>query len=118
MDKETKNNCNGYEAMYTFLSDDDFKKHLQVCESCAREHNRMQKVSSLIQEAKPYIKEKKRQARVLMSAAAFFVAVFATLSVPMCMVGVDVYDNFVAQSTPDIQELGLPVDEYGFLYVD
>ena len=51
-------------------------------------------------------------------AAAFFVAVFATLSVPLCMVGIDAYDNLVAQNTMDVQELGLPVDEYGFLYIE
>ena len=50
--------------------------------------------------------------------AAFFVAVFATLSVPLCMVGIDAYDNLVAQNTMDVQELGLPVDEYGFLYIE
>lgn len=118
MDKENKNNCNGYEAMFTFLNEEDFKAHLCVCEECAKEHARMQKVSDLIQEAKPYIKEKKKQARILVTAAAFFVAVFATLSVPLCMVGVDVYDNLVAQNTYDVQELGLPVDEYGLLYIE
>lgn len=118
MDNENKNNCNGYEAMYTFLNEEDFNSHLEVCEECAKEHARMQKVSGLIQEAKPYIKEKKKQVKVLVTAAAFFVAVFATLSVPLCMVGVDVYDNMVAQNTMDVSELGLPVDEYGFLYVE
>ena len=86
MDEQNTKQCNGYEAMYTFLNDD--------------------------------IKEKRKTTRVLVSAAAFFVAVFATLSVPLCMVGIDAYDNLVAQNTMDVQELGLPVDEYGFLYIE
>ena len=60
--KENKTtNCNGYEAMFTFLSEEDFQKHLETCEECAAEHAKMQRVSELIQEVKPYIKEKKKQ---------------------------------------------------------
>ena len=118
MKENNTTNCNGYEAMFTFLSDEDFQKHLETCEECAAEHAKMQRVSELIQEAKPYIKQKKKQWRVLATAAVFCAAVFATLSVPLCMVGVDVYDNVVAQNTYDAQELGLPVDEYGFLYIE
>ena len=118
MDKNEKQNCNGYEAMFTFLSDEDFNAHLEVCEECAKEHERMQKVSALIQEAKPYIKRKRKTARVLVIAAAFFMAVFTTLGVPLCMVGVDVYDNMVTQNAVDNQDMGLPVDEYGLLYIE
>lgn len=117
MDNEN-NKCNGYEAMYTFLNEEDFAKHLEVCEICSAEHKRMQRVSELIEEAKPYIKEKKKAKRVLVTAAAFFVAVFATMSVPLCMVGINVYDDLIAQNSSTAQELGLPVDEYGFLYVE
>lgn len=118
MDEQNTKQCNGYEAMYTFLNDEDFERHLKECPQCAKEHEKMQKVSDLIQEAKTYIKQKRKNTRVLVSAAAFFVAVFATLSVPLCMVGIDAYDNLVAQNTMDVQELGLPVDEYGFLYIE
>lgn len=117
-DEKKEKTCNGYEAMYTFLSEDDFNKHLEVCEACAKEHARMQRVSELIQEAKPYIKEKQKQNRILKSAAAFFVVAFATLSIPVYMAGANMYDNMVAQNTLTAQELGFPVDEYGLLYVE
>lgn len=118
MNENERKNCNGYEAMFTFLNEEDFKAHLEVCEECKKEHERMQKVSALIQEAKPYIKNKHRTARILVIAASFFLAVFATLGVPLCMVGVDVYDNMVSQNNMDIQDMGLPVDEYGLLYIE
>ena len=73
MNEENKKTCNGYEAMYTFLSDEDFSEHLKVCEECAKEHAKMQRVSDLIQEAKPYIKEKQKRRTILKSAAAVFV---------------------------------------------
>ena len=118
MNEENKKTCNGYEAMYTFLSEEAFNEHLKVCEECAKEHARMQRVSELIQEAKPYIKEKQKRRTILKSAAVFFVVAFATLSIPLCMTGVNVYDDLVAQNSLTAQELGLPVDEYGFLYVE
>lgn len=110
--------CNGYEAMFTFLSDEDFLAHIKECEDCAKEHARMQQVTALIKEAKPYIQRKKRNVRILVMAATFFTAVFATLSVPLCMVGVDVYDNYVTTKTVEVEEMGLPVDEYGLLYLE
>ena len=118
MNEENKKTCNGYEAMYTFLNDEDFSAHLEVCEECAKEHARMQRVSELIQEAKPYIKEKQKQGKILKTAAAVFVVAFTTLSIPLCMTGVNMYDNIVAQNTLTAQEMGFPVDEYGFLYVE
>ena len=52
----TEKKCNGYESMFLFLSEEDFNKHLEVCESCRLENEKMNKVSDLIQEAKPFIK--------------------------------------------------------------
>lgn len=119
MNNKKQKTCNGYEAMYTFLNEEEFQKHIQVCEECAREHAKMQRVSELIQEAKPYItQERQKKTRILRTAAAFFVIAFATLSFPAYMAGVDVYDNLVAQNTLTVQEMGLPVDEYGFLCLE
>ncbi len=118
MNKKQEKTCNGYEAMFTFLSEEDFQKHLRECESCSKEHEKMQKISALIQEAKPYIKEKQKQSKIVKSVAACFVIAFATLSIPIYMAGVNVYDNLVAQNALTAQELGLPVDEYGLLYVE
>lgn len=114
--KETK--CNGYEAMFTFLSDEDFTQHINDCEACAKEHAKMQKISELINEAKPYIKEKQRQKVLYKKVAAFFVIAFASLSFPLYMAGVNTYDNLVAINSLSVEEMGLPVDEYGFLYVE
>ncbi len=115
---ENKKICNGYEAMFTFLNETDFLEHLKVCDECASEHARMQRVSQLIREAKPYIREKQKSRNILKSAAAVFVIAFATLSVPLCMTGVSVYDDYVVQNTLTVEEMGMPVDEYGFLYVE
>ena len=113
--------CNGYESMFTFLNEEDFKKHLEVCEDCRNEHARMQKVSELIQEAKPFIKEQNRHKRILKTACAVLAVVCTTLSYPIFTVGYGAYQNtkmIEEQQMITADEMGLPVDEYGFLYIN
>ena len=84
MDKKQNNKiCNGYESNYMFLSDEDFQKHLEECESCRKEHERMQKVSDLLKEAKPYIKAKRKKNQILKAACALALLCFTSLSVPI-----------------------------------
>ena len=52
--------CSKYEAYFTFASEEDFQKHLEECEDCRKEHEKMQKISSLVQEVKPYYKKKRQ----------------------------------------------------------
>lgn len=113
--------CNGYESMYTFLSEEDFLKHLETCEECQQEHAMMQRVSELIQEAKPYIKQNKKRATLLKTACALFVVVFASLSLPIFTLGTHVYQDVIANNqlnSMTAEEMGLPVDEYGFIYIN
>ena len=119
MDKKQNNKiCNGYESNYMFLSDEDFQKHLEVCESCRKEHERMQKVSDLLKEAKPYIKAKRKKNQILKAACAFALLCFTSLSVPVMLNADKIYDDVIAMNSPTIEEMGLPVDEYGFLLVE
>ena len=113
-----KKTCNGYESAFTFMNDEDFKKHLEECEECRLEHEKMQHISELIQEAKPYfLKGKKRKKTILKAAcAAFVVFVMGGCYSMFMMTGC--YDEIVAQNTPSIEEMGLPVDECGFLLVN
>lgn len=113
--------CNGYESMFTFLNEEDFLKHLETCEECKAEHEKMLRVSELIQEAKPYIKHNNKRTKILKSACAAFVVVFATLSLPIFTFGTNIYENVTAsngQISLTAEEMGLPVDEYGFLYIN
>lgn len=109
--------CNGYESMFTFLSDEDFQRHLLACESCRTEHERMQKVSALIQEAKPYFNASKRKKSLLKAACASFV-VFCSMACFQIFVTTGLYDEVVYNNSPTIEEMGLPVDEYGFLMIN
>lgn len=112
MDKNKKN-CNGYESMFLFLGEEDFHNHLQECESCAIEHERMQRVSALIQEAKPYIKKEKAN-KIIKAACALFVIFFAGLMIPVFTATTDL----IAMNLSTAEELGLPVDEYGLILAE
>ena len=46
--------CKKYETLFTFGTNEEFAKHLEICEDCQEEHKKMQKTESLIKEVKPY----------------------------------------------------------------
>ena len=110
--------CNGYERMYTFLSEEDFFKHLEICDSCRQEHERMKKVSELVQEAKPYIKRKRKKLTRLKAACIASVLIFAGLSYPLYTVGSNMYVAYNQENILTAEEMGFPVDEYGFIYIN
>ena len=40
-----KEKCTKYEALFTFSDEKDFFKHLDECEDCRAEHEKMNKIS-------------------------------------------------------------------------
>ncbi len=112
-----KKNCNGYESMFTFLREEDFLSHLEECESCRLEHEKMNRVSELVTEAKPYLlKQEQRRKNHLKTACAVF-ALLVAGSFVQFFVNNNTNDK-LAMNSLSIEEMGLPVDEYGFLMVD
>jgi anti-sigma factor RsiW len=43
--------CNKYESLFVFSDEKALNEHLSVCAECAEEHEKMQKVSSLVKES-------------------------------------------------------------------
>ncbi len=119
MDKKEENKiCNGYESAFLFLNEEDFGKHLEWCAECKKEHAKMQRVSALIQEAKPFIIKNRKKNQLLKIACAISLVIFTSLSIPFLYNSDKIYDNIIAASSPSVEEMGLPVDEYGFLLVE
>lgn len=73
----------------------------------------MENISEILKEAKPlYIKRKKEQASVKYALCVMFTALLAG----SFTLGINVLNEQVAQTnyeTSIIEEMGLPVDEYG-----
>ena len=52
--------CNQYEPLFTFRSEEELIEHIQNCPECQKEHEKMQKVSELLQEVKPYYLKRRK----------------------------------------------------------
>ncbi len=107
--------CNGYESMFTFLSDEDFATHLEVCEACKSEHVRMENLSNLLLLAKPRFKKERKMTKVLATASLFFMI---AMSIPVCTYGIQELESHVIQNSMTAEDFGFPVDEYGLIYFE
>lgn len=113
-----KEKCTKFEAYFTFSDEETLLKHIENCPDCRAEYERMQKVSSLIQEAKPYFIEKRRNfAKVKMACAVFAMCLFAT-TFGIVNFNTDISDTIKYGSVLSAEDLGLPVDSYGLLMVE
>ena len=50
--------CDKYESLFIFADEETLNIHLQECEECRREHEKMHKVSALVKEAEPELKRR------------------------------------------------------------
>ena len=110
--------CSKYEGLFVFSDEKDFEKHLEECEDCRNEHSKLQKVSELIQEAKPYYIAKKNKLRKLRAVAAFLFIMFFSATFGVLYTDSDLADSLMYGDTLTAEDLGFPVDSYGLLMVD
>lgn len=113
-----ENKCIKYEGLFTFASDEEFQKHLEECNDCKLEHERMQKVSDLIQEVAPQLRAKQRDFARLKLACASFGIVFCLLTLGVINLNQDVHDMILYGQTMTVEDYGFPVDSYGLIMVD
>lgn len=113
-----KDKCTKYEALFTFRDEEELNEHIQECEDCRLEHEKMQKVSSLLQEVKPYFKERRKNLAKIKVACALFMLMFSGTTLGVINLNTDVSDTLKYGSTLSSEDLGLPVDSYGLIAVE
>ena len=113
-----KERCTKYEALFTFADEITLQEHLKVCEDCRKEQKEMDKVSELIKEVKPFLKKKKTSYHHLKVACILFALVIGGASVGVVGTNQDVMDYIKYGETLSAEDLGFPVDSYGFLLVE
>ncbi len=113
-----KDKCTKYEALFTFRSEDELLEHIQSCDDCKKEHEKMLKVSELIQEAKPYIREKRKNFAKVKVACALFMLMVSGTTLGVINFNTDVSDTLKYGTTLSSEDLGLPVDSYGLIYIE
>ena len=114
MDKK----CSKYEGLFVFSDEDTLKKHLQECEECRQEQQKMDRVSELIDEVKLYYRAKYKKKRPKFRiACAMFLLIFSSLTAGVVVNDEDMMDTLRYGETLSAEDLGFPVDSYGLLMV-
>ena len=114
MDKK----CRQYEGLFTFGDEERLMKHLETCEDCRKEHERMQKVSSLIAEVAPQLREKRRNTAKIKLACVSFAIIFFVATLGVINFNTDIHDTLMYGQTMTTEDYGLPVDSYGLIVVN
>ena len=114
MDKK----CSKYEGLFIFTDENTLNEHLQECEECRLEHEKMQKVSELIGEVKFYYKKKSRRVQKMKAICAMLFLMFFTATFGIISSDSDFADALMYGDTLTAEDLGFPVDSYGLLMVD
>ena len=78
----------------------------------------MEKVSELIKEVKPFYKKKKTEFNNLKVACILFALVIGGASIGVVGTNQDLMDYIQYGETLSAEDLGFPVDSYGFLLVE
>lgn len=112
------NKCSKYEGLFIFSDKETLEKHLEECSDCRAEHEKMQKVSSLISETKFYYKSKLMRARKLKAICALAMFMFFSATFGVVSNDGDLADALMYGDTLTAEDLGFPVDSYGLLMVD
>ena len=110
--------CSKYESLFIFGNDEDLNEHLESCQECRLEHQKMQQVALMMKEVKPFISRESFYRRHLSKIAACFI--FVSIG----FYGAAQYSTHTISSQDDlnlvkgnsiIAQMGLPADEYGLL---
>ena len=113
-----KDKCTKYEALFTFSDEATLMEHVHNCPDCQVEHEKMQKVSGLIQEAKPYFLECRRTVAKFKIACAICAMLLSGTTLGVINLNTDISDTIRYGTTLSAEDLGLPVDSYGLLLVE
>ena len=110
--------CNKLEELFVNGTEAELLSHIEVCETCRQEYERMKKVSGLIQEVKPHYLKKKQLIRKIQKIAAVFIFAVFTATTAAVYMNEDLSDTLMYGNTLTAEDYGFPVDSYGLLMVD
>ncbi len=112
------NKCSKYESLFVFSDKNTLQEHIKNCEVCREEHEKMQKVSNLLDEVKFYYKLKSKRIRKLRAVCALAFIMFFSAGFGVLSTDSDIADALMYGETLNAEDFGFPVDSYGLLVVD
>lgn len=108
--------CNKFEALFTFSDEKTLMEHIEHCADCRAEYEKMNNVSSLIQEVKPHYKTGRFRAVKVACLLFAFIIGGATFQIADMNYGIVDTIKYGQQFTAE--DLGFQTDDYGLLMVD
>lgn len=110
--------CSKYETLFIFSDEKTLLEHVETCEECKKEHDRMNKISELLQEVKPELQiRRKKHAQLKIACAAFAILLSGTV-LGVINLNQDISDTLRYGQTLSVEDYGFPVDSYGLIMVD
>lgn len=114
-----KDKCKKFESLFIFSDDESLKNHAKECEDCKFELEKFDKISGLIQEARPlYFKEISRKKAHFKTACAIFLLVLTGTTFSLLNTNNNLVDTIKYGQTLSAEDYGFPVDSYGLIMVD
>ncbi len=113
-----ENKCSKYEGLFVFSDEETLNSHINECEECKKEQEKMDRVSELIGEVKFYYRAKNKKLKRLKAVCALFFLIFFSATFGIFSYDSDLTDALMYGNTLSAEELGFPVDSYGLLMVD
>ncbi len=110
--------CSKYEGLFVFSDEETLNSHLNECEECRLEQEKMDKVSDLIDEVKFYYYAKRKKKTFLKIACAVLLLIFTTVSYGVYENYDNMLDTLQYGESLSAEDLGFPVDSYGLITVD
>ena len=113
-----ENKCSKYEGLFVFSDEETLLKHIEECDDCRLEHEKMQKVSNLISETKFHYWQKSRKIRKVKAVCVALCLIMFSAGLGVTTNDSDFVDALMYGDTLTAEDLGFPVDSYGLLMVD
>ncbi|MCQ2738974.1 MAG: hypothetical protein MJ237_01965 [bacterium] len=112
------NKCTKYEGLFVFSDNETLMEHINSCEECKSEHEKMEKVSDLISEVKLYYKGRKQKFKQLKAVCVLFLFIIFSTSGIIIYDDAEIMESLMYGNTLSAEDLGFPVDSDGLLMVD
>ena len=110
--------CTKYEGLFIFADEKTFKEHVKNCPDCQFEHEKMEKVSELLQEVRPIYLRKRKLTAQLKIACAICAMLLSGTVMGLVNFNTDISDMIKYGTVLSADDLGFPVDSYGLLMVE
>ncbi len=112
-----KEKCTKFESLYLFCDEAEQEEHLKECPDCRAEKEKMDKVSELLKEVKPYyaLQRKKSFTRLKVACVLFFGMFTGMLIGYFTQFGYTSAANSYYETTQTTDDYGIPIDSYGLI---